>query len=710
MASAVVVSLFLFLVLTSLEILHSAGEAGWSKECPSFDCGNFTAPGFLFTGSGKGRPGCGFFLIEGCNETIKKIQLEKGGRWYTVEGISQPNIITIRDNVLLQSPDCQFFANLPLPNIPSVSFSALNSVAVLNCSKSTPKDAIPKNFTLSPRSCNNRSVYYWIHNRLDPNIKLNVASRCSLIIDCPIKNLSPANDLFTPLTANLSFSVEFHPDLLCVRCREGGECPSVCTKNGKGNRKLPLKLGLGFAVSILVLIIMSILIIWLRTDKKNYGPSDLSGGGNVNLKKDCNDIEAFLRGNGRLAAKRYSFKDVEKMTNKFKDKLGEGGFGAVYKGKLSDGCLVAVKVLNKAKDNGESFMNEVASISKTSHVNIVTLLGFCFEGHKRALVYEFMQNGSLEKFIYQENPLDKSHQLKWETLHHIAVGIARGLEYLHRGCNTRILHFDIKPHNILLDGDFCPKISDFGLAKLCPRKESMVSMTNARGTIGYIAPEVFYRSIGRVSHKSDVYSYGMMVLEMAGERENIKNTESDHSSEYFPQWIYRRLELDEQLGIWGIRNEDDIERARKMIIVGLWCIQTNPSDRPPMCRVLEMLQGNLDSLEIPPKPFFSSPPRLPSEVDVFDSRFESFPHAQNLHVLCISLRAWNALSSSFPVLLFLFLCCSVGSTEKGASDDQVSRLHSWKYKAAANTDVELGNDVDSNLGCESEDPVVKLER
>ncbi|GLT91854.1 hypothetical protein SLE2022_097200 [Rubroshorea leprosula] len=304
------------------------------------------------------------------------------------------------------------------------------------------------------------------------------------------------------------------------------------------------------------------------------------------------------------------------MTNKFKDKLGEGGFGAVYKGKLSDGCLVAVKVLNKAKDNGESFMNEVASISKTSHVNIVTLLGFCFEGHKRALVYEFMQNGSLEKFIYQENPLDKSHQLKWETLHHIAVGIARGLEYLHRGCNTRILHFDIKPHNILLDGDFCPKISDFGLAKLCPRKESMVSMTNARGTIGYIAPEVFYRSIGRVSHKSDVYSYGMMVLEMAGERENIKNTESDHSSEYFPQWIYRRLELDEQLGIWGIRNEDDIERARKMIIVGLWCIQTNPSDRPPMCRVLEMLQGNLDSLEIPPKPFFSSPPRLPSEVDV----------------------------------------------------------------------------------------------
>ncbi|GKV54013.1 hypothetical protein SLEP1_g60523, partial [Rubroshorea leprosula] len=201
------------------------------------------------------------------------------------------------------------------------------------------------------------------------------------------------------------------------------------------------------------------------------------------------------------------------------------------------------------------------------------------------------------------------------TLYQIAVGIARGLEYLHRGCNTRILHFDIKPHNILLDDDFCPKISDFGLAKLCPRKESMVSMADARGTIGYIAPEVFCRNIGRVSHKSDVYSYGMMVLEMVGERENV-NFESNHSSEYFPQRIYKHLELDEELGIWNIRNEDDKERARKMIIVGLWCIQTNPSDRPPISKVLEMLQGNLDSLEIPPKPFFSSPPRLSTEVDV----------------------------------------------------------------------------------------------
>jgi len=159
-----------------------------------------------------------------------------------------------------------------------------------------------------------------------------------------------------------------------------------------------------------------------------------------------------------------------------------------------------------------------------------------------------MPNGSLEKFIYEEkNPLKDDRQLDCKTLYDIAVGIARGLEYLHRGCNTIIMHFGIKPHNILLDDDFCPKISDFGLAKICLRKESIVSIFGARGTPGYIAPELFSRHFGGVSHKSDVYSYGMMVLEMVGRRKNIK-VEVDCSSElYFPHWIYKRLELNQDL-------------------------------------------------------------------------------------------------------------------------------------------------------------------
>ncbi|PON78671.1 GPCR kinase [Parasponia andersonii] len=330
----------------------------------------------------------------------------------------------------------------------------------------------------------------------------------------------------------------------------------------------------------------------------------------------CENVEAFLKNYGPIQVRRYSYSDIKKMTNSFKEKLGQGGFGDVYKGKLDDGFLVAVKVLNQSKgEDGQEFINEVATISRTSHVNVVTLFGFCFDGRRRALIYEFMPNGSLEKFVFDESATENSHQLDWETHYQISLGIARGLEYLHRGCNTRILHFDIKPHNILLDADFVPKISDFGLAKICTRNESLVSMLGPRGTVGYIAPEVFSRNFGGVSHKSDVYSYGMMILEMVGGRRNI-NVRVDNTSEiYFPHWIYRRLVLDEELGLKRVTNEEDRVKVKKMILVSLWCIQTDPSNRPAMGRVIEMLEGSLDSLEIPPKPFLSSPSRPPPQPE-----------------------------------------------------------------------------------------------
>jgi len=317
------------------------------------------------------------------------------------------------------------------------------------------------------------------------------------------------------------------------------------------------------------------------------------------------DVEAFLKTYGSHGLKRYSSADLKKITNSFKDKLGEGGNGAVYKGKLHNGHLVAVKILKKLKADAEEFINEVASIGRTNHINVVTLLGFCYDGQKQALLYDFMPNGSLEKFVYGK----VNHQsLSWDKLFEIAVGIARGLEYLHRGCNTRILHFDIKPHNILLDEHFCPKISDFGLAKLCPQKDSIVSMSEARGTVGYIAPEVFLRSFGGVSYKSDVYSYGMLVLEMVGCRRNAEAGQSENSSEqYFPDWIYRQLEREDcEVNHQEMLNDKERELQRKMIMVSLWCVQTNPSSRPAMSKVVEMLEGTLESLQIPPTPFSSS--------------------------------------------------------------------------------------------------------
>ncbi|KAF5191654.1 Pr5-like receptor kinase, partial [Thalictrum thalictroides] len=320
-----------------------------------------------------------------------------------------------------------------------------------------------------------------------------------------------------------------------------------------------------------------------------------------NNTKGATNVEMFLESCGHLTVQRYKYSDIKKMTNSFKETLGQGGYGSVFKGKLKhDGRLVAVKLLNESKGNGEDFINEVATIGRTNHVNVVSLLGFCTEGVKRALVYEFMPNGSLERFIYNEKTSDTP--LGWEKLYQIALGIATGLEYLHRGCNTRILHFDIKPHNILLDEEFIPKISDFGLAKLCPTKESVVSMLVPRGTIGYIAPEVYCKNFGGVSHKSDVYSYGMMVLEIIGGRKNIDATVENISEIYFPKWIYNHLKQ----GLNYLEGSEEIykdETTKKMIIVALWCIQTQPADRPSISKVVEMLEGNTEDLQMPPNPF-----------------------------------------------------------------------------------------------------------
>ncbi|KAJ6936194.1 hypothetical protein NC652_011048 [Populus alba x Populus x berolinensis] len=325
--------------------------------------------------------------------------------------------------------------------------------------------------------------------------------------------------------------------------------------------------------------------------------------------KNVDRFETFMMDYHCLTPRRYSYSDIKKITNSFTNKLGEGGFGNVYKGKLTDGRLVAVKVLKESKGDGEEFMNEVASISRTSHMNIVTLLGFCYEKTKRALIYEFMTKGSLDKFISFEGTPDTNFGLQWERFYEIAVGIAKGLEYLHRGCNTRIVHFDIKPHNILLDEDFCPKISDFGLAKLCRSKESKVSMTGARGTVGYIAPEVFCRNFGGVSYKSDVYSYGMMVLEMVEERKKNYIGSSETSEMYFPDWFYKYLEPGEITLLHEGISEEEEEIIKKMILIGLWCIQTIPSDRPSMTKVVKMFEGSLHSLQIPLKPLLSSPKR-----------------------------------------------------------------------------------------------------
>ncbi|XP_020399014.1 rust resistance kinase Lr10 isoform X3 [Zea mays] len=309
-------------------------------------------------------------------------------------------------------------------------------------------------------------------------------------------------------------------------------------------------------------------------------------------------VEKFLQMQQMLVPMRYAYTNIIAITGHFRDKLGQGGYGSVYKGVLQPGEVhVAIKMLGNSNCNGDEFISEVATIGKIHHVNIVRLIGFCSEENSRALIYEFMPHGSLDKYIFSS---EKS--FSWDKLNEIALGIARGLNYLHHGCDMQIVHFDIKPHNILLDNNFVPKVADFGLAKLFPKDDNFVPLSAMRGTIGYIAPEMVSRSFGVISSKSDVYSFGMLLLEMTGGRRNADPHAGSSSQAYYPSLVYSQLSQ-------GDANEisegvDMHELEKKLCIIGLWCIQMKPQDRPTMSEVIEMFEAGVDGIQMPPRPFF----------------------------------------------------------------------------------------------------------
>ncbi|XP_068344342.1 rust resistance kinase Lr10-like [Pyrus communis] len=363
------------------------------------------------------------------------------------------------------------------------------------------------------------------------------------------------------------------------------ECFNVSKQNGTAKKLVVTGAVLGSFSLVLILVGLHRVYTFDRKEKERQTM-----------------IEEFLENYRALRPTRYSYADIKRITNKFRDKLGQGTFGTVFKGKLSSEIFVAVKMLNNSKGNGEEFINEVGTLGRIHHINVVRLVGYCADGFRRALVYEFAPNSSLQNFISSAD--SKNHFLGWEKLQHITLSIAKGIEYLHHGCDQRILHFDIKPHNVLLDDNFNPKISDFGLAKLCSKDQSAVSMTTARGTMGYIAPEVFSRNFGTVSYKSDVYSFGMLLLEMVAGRKNVQVTVENTGQVYFPEWIYNLLEQGDDIRI-HVEEENDAKIATKLAIVGLWCIQWYPVDRPSMKAVVQMLEGE-DNVKLPPNPFSSA--------------------------------------------------------------------------------------------------------
>ncbi|CAN6683915.1 unnamed protein product [Malus baccata var. baccata] len=286
----------------------------------------------------------------------------------------------------------------------------------------------------------------------------------------------------------------------------------------------------------------------------------------------------------------FSYAELRAATEDFNpsNKLGEGGYGPVYKGTLSDGRVVAVKQLSVTSHQGKSqFVSEIATISAVQHRNLVKLYGCCIEGSHRILVYEYLENKSLDHALFGTSNL----HLDWPTRFNILLGTARGLAYLHEESRPRIVHRDVKASNILLDAKLSPKISDFGLAKLYDDEKTHIS-TRVAGTIGYLAPE--YALFGHLTEKADVFGFGVVVLEILSGIPNSYNN-LDPEKIYLLEWVWTLHENEQTLGLVDPRlTEFDETEATRLIRAALMCTQGSPMVRPSMSRVVAMLSRDID--------------------------------------------------------------------------------------------------------------------
>ncbi|CAN1124104.1 Cysteine-rich receptor-like protein kinase 10 [Linum perenne] len=311
------------------------------------------------------------------------------------------------------------------------------------------------------------------------------------------------------------------------------------------------------------------------------------------------------------------FTVLQEATCKFSDenKLGQGGFGVVYKGKMLDGKEVAVKRLLTSSSQGlEELKTEVMLVAKLEHTNLVRLLGFCIQGKEKLLVYEYLPSGSLDHLLFDRR---KKSRLNWETRYKIIVGIARGMQYLHEDSRLNIIHRDLKGGNILLDESMNPKISDFGTARLFSGTQSHIITSRVAGTRGYMSPE--YVNKGIFSTKSDVYSFGILILEIiTGDRISSPRNYSNLQSDAWEHWMNgKALNLLDRT----LRQQYSGHEVMKCIYIGLLCVQKVAAKRPTMSSIVLMLSSNTSTFSRPSKPGFF----VRSEGSVSDSDMEEEP-------------------------------------------------------------------------------------
>uniref|UniRef100_A0A0E0KV84 non-specific serine/threonine protein kinase n=1 Tax=Oryza punctata TaxID=4537 RepID=A0A0E0KV84_ORYPU len=355
----------------------------------------------------------------------------------------------------------------------------------------------------------------------------------------------------------------------------------IVAEQNKSTSKTGVIVGVVVGVAVLSLVVLVGIFMWRQKRRK--------------LSLEQQELYSIV---GRPNV--FSYSELRSATENFNssNRLGEGGYGAVYKGKLNDGRVVAVKQLSQTSHQGKKqFATEIETISRVQHRNLVKLYGCCLEGNNPLLVYEYMENGSLDKALFGTEKLN----IDWPARFDICLGIARGLAYLHEESSIRVVHRDIKASNVLLDTNLNPKISDFGLAKLYDDKKTHVS-TKVAGTFGYLAPE--YAMRGHMTEKVDVFAFGVVLLETLAGRPNYDDT-LEEDKIYIFEWAWELYESNNPLGIVdpSLREFNRVEVLRA-IHVALLCTQGSPHQRPPMSRVVSMLTGDTEVTDVLMKPSY----------------------------------------------------------------------------------------------------------
>uniref|UniRef100_A0ACD5TSF3 Uncharacterized protein n=1 Tax=Avena sativa TaxID=4498 RepID=A0ACD5TSF3_AVESA len=394
---------------------------------------------------------------------------------------------------------------------------------------------------------------------------------------CP-EALSSSSDSLTETAFNcpagVNYKIVFCPptDLTSLPPSPGSNTigPSSTRSSSRKVATFLLIVVAGSIVSIFLIVAFTLFIVQRRNTRRHH---------------DIEEEEAeFAKLQG--TPQRFKLKQLEVATEQFKDKLGEGGFGSVFKGRIRDE-RIAVKRLDRAGQGKREFLAEVQTIGSIHHINLVRLLGFCAEKSDRLLVYEYMPNGSLDKWIYCRNG-NTTPPLEWTVRCKIITHIAKGLSYLHEDCMQRIAHLDVKPQNILLDNDFNAKLSDFGLCKLIDRDMSRV-VTRMRGTPGYLAPEWL---TSQITEKADVYSFGVVVMEIISGRTNLDTSRSEESL-HLITLLEEKVKNGQLVDLIDKKSNDmqaHEQDAIQMMKLAMWCLQIDCKRRPKMSEVVKVLE------------------------------------------------------------------------------------------------------------------------